>query len=338
MNKWDRVNAAAEYGIVAPARADGRLVVADFGTILSVGGSLLGAAMQSDSAESAASTQAASTDAATGEQRRHFNLIREDQSPYRAAGASALARLRGLVGLSRPGVVYGNQILDPNTMEVIGTTSDQPGRTTPQAVAAAAPGLGLSKVLDSSGNTYWEPAPGASDDGALTRKFTIEDFWSDPVVKLGYQTGLDLGTKALRNAAPLTTGIDSGAALKELTKFGTDYTGLKAGESEQRFEGNRTNVFNKLMGLIGGGQVANQATGNAGMMSASNIGNLQTAGANAQGAARIAGANAWSGAMGNLSNWWQQNQMLDKVLKRNGSTPFNPFYTGFGAGGDYQYG
>jgi hypothetical protein len=31
------------------------------------------------------------------------------------------------------------------------------------------------------------------------------------VTQLGYQSGLDLGTKALKNRAPLTTGLDSGA-------------------------------------------------------------------------------------------------------------------------------
>lgn len=181
-------------------------------------------------------------------------------------------------------------------------------------------------------------------NGPLTRKFTMDDFWKDPVVQAGYQSGLDLGTKALRNAAPLTTGIDSGAAMKELTKFGTDYTGNMAAGSQARFVGDQGNQFNKEAALAGIGQTATNTVANAGTNAANNTSSMLTAQGNAGAAARIGGANAWSGALNNISNWWQSQALLDRLqnmprsVMSGVSNWANPTYTGYGAQGDYQYG
>ena len=183
----------------------------------------------------------------------------------------------------------------------------------------AAPGLD-NQVLQTSGSNI--------QPGDLTRKFSVADFWSDPVVQLGYQSGLDLGTKALRNAAPLTTGLDSGAALKELTRFGTDYTGrTMAAPSQQRFVDTQTNQYNKLAGMAGIGQTATNAGVNAGTNAAnsissiygttgSNIAGLISGQGNASAAARIAGANAWGGGLQSISNYWQQQNLLDRLQNR----------------------
>jgi hypothetical protein len=162
--------------------------------------------------------------------------------------------------------------------------------------------------------------PGASTTtpgaGSLSQSFSIEDFWKDPVVQLGYQSGLEQGQRALKSMAPLTFGSDSGAAIKEATKFGQDYAGQRAAESQNRFEGNKSNVFNRLMAMVGGGQVANQVNAAAGANMANNTANLLAAQGNAGAASRIGQANAWSGALGNLSNWWQQKETLDRAFPR----------------------
>jgi hypothetical protein len=173
--------------------------------------------------------------------------------------------------------------------------------------------------FDPNGNQ--PTAPGTSP-GELTRKFSLSDFWNDPVTQASYQSGLDLGKTALRNAAPLTTGLDSGAAAKELVKFGTDYTGQKAGESYNRFTNDQGNTFNKLSTLTGLGQTAVGQVNNAGMNSANNISGMLTSQGNANAASRIAGANAFGGALGSISNWWNQNQMLDRVLGSRNQQPW----------------
>ncbi|MCR4308157.1 MAG: hypothetical protein NUV80_06380, partial [Candidatus Berkelbacteria bacterium] len=61
--------------------------------------------------------------------------------------------------------------------------------------------------------------------GELNKKFSIADFMEDPVTKLSYQSGLDLGTQAIDRMAGARGSRNSGATLKELTRFGTDYTG-----------------------------------------------------------------------------------------------------------------
>jgi hypothetical protein len=152
------------------------------------------------------------------------------------------------------------------------------------------------------------------DFGALNRKFTIADFMEDPVTKLGYQSGLDLGTEAINRMQSSRGSRNSGATLKALTRFGTDYTGRKAGESYGRFYGDQDRTFNRLSGVSGTGQTATQNLGQIGSQTSSNIGNLITAQGNARGAASIAQGQAYGGALQNIGNWYSQNQMLDKIL------------------------
>jgi hypothetical protein len=229
--------------------------------------------LSSNAASDAADQQSQATGAGIGEQRRQFDLARSDTAPYRQAGNSALRLLGGSLGLA-----------DTTTGDVL-----RPDQVDPTAAGTA------------------------TSTSPLLRKFSVADFWNDPVVKLGYQSGLDLGTKALKNRAPLTTGLDSGAALKELTQFGTDYTGMKAGESQQRFVNDQGNQFNRLAALTGIGQTGVATATNAGINTANNVSNLISGQGNANAAARVAGANAWGGGLNSVANWWQSKNMMDRM-------------------------
>lgn len=78
-----------------------------------VGGALLG----SKGAKDAAKIQAAATNDATGEQRRQYDLTREDFAPFRAAGQRALGQLETDINapvtsadvMSDPGYQFGQQ-------------------------------------------------------------------------------------------------------------------------------------------------------------------------------------------------------------------------------------
>lgn len=188
-------------------------------------------------------------------------------------------------------------------------------------------------TYDNNGNVINDggaPQGGEFGTSPLQRTFSVDDFWKDPVVQLGYQSGLDLGTKALKNAAPLTTGLDSGAAMKELTKFGEDYAGSKAADSQARFEGNKTNVFNRLAAMAGIGQTANSVTSSANMNAGNNNAALISAQGNASAASSIASGNAFAGGANNIASWWQQQNMLNQM--KSGQTG-NGY---FGAGGAYS--
>lgn len=233
-------------GFKGPRRQLGYAAIA--GAVAAVGGAVIG----SQGAKSAARTQARAAEAATAEQRRQFDLTREDLRPYREAGTLSLADLLRGTGLREGGTGY--------------------------------------------------------EGGDLTRRFSVADFWADPVTSLGYQSGLDEGRLGLERLSPLTTGRDSGAALKELTRFGTDYTGRKAAESQGRFTSDQSNIFNRLAALAGLGQSSTTQGAALGQNAANNISGIMTGAGDVGAASRIAQANAWSGGLQNIANWWQNQQ------------------------------
>lgn len=65
--------------------------------LLGAGAGLIGAGMQSSAAKSAAGMQAGATQYAADQQREMFNIINEQQKPYREAGYGALTRIGELL-------------------------------------------------------------------------------------------------------------------------------------------------------------------------------------------------------------------------------------------------
>lgn len=167
--------------------------------------------------------------------------------------------------------------------------------------------------------------------GALNRRFTVQDFLDDPVTKLSFQTGLDRGTQALDRMAGARGSRNSGAQLKALTQFGTDYGSTKAGESYGRFYGDQDRTFNRLAAISGIGQTATSAGVNAGSNTANQISNILTAQGNARGAAAIAQGNAYSGTLGTLGQWYQQQNMLN-TMNQNRNPPPQTYYIEQGQG------
>lgn len=161
--------------------------------------------------------------------------------------------------------------------------------------------------------------------GDLTKRFTVQDFLDDPVTKLSFQTGLDRGTQALDRMAGARGSRNSGAQLKALTQFGTDYGGTKAGESYGRFYGDQDRTFNRLAAVSGIGQTATNTGVAAGSNTASNISNILTAQGNARGAAAIAQGNAYSGGLSTIGQWYNQNNMLDRLTANRNQQP--TYYT-----------
>lgn len=299
-----------------------------YGLVAVAGATLVGGLLASDASSSAANKQNAATKGGLDEQRRQFDLSRSDTAPYRAGGSIAMDQLRTALGMGPSAYTKprerdewvqdnyrGGQLVDGIYSGGAGVT---PG------LRQQTPDQGYQDYLNKF--TPQEIPGGANIEASpLGRKFSISDFWNDPVVQASYQSGLDLGTKALKNAAPLTTGLDSGAAMKELTKFGTDYTGNMAAGSQARFVNDQGNQFNRLASLAGIGQTAVGQSSAAGTNSANNASQMITANGNAQGAAKIAGANAFGGGINSVANYWQQQQMLANLKGGNtGTTGYTP--------------
>jgi hypothetical protein len=114
-----------------------------WGIVASVGASLIGSAITSDAAGDAADTQADATDRGIAEQRRQFDLTREDFSPYREAGRNALTSLVGDINapmnprdvMSDPGYQFG---MDQGQQALDRKISAMGGRVSGAALKAAA--------------------------------------------------------------------------------------------------------------------------------------------------------------------------------------------------------
>lgn len=205
----------------------------------------------------------------------------------------------------------------------------------------------LSALTATPGQGLLTPAPGYRD-------FTPADLANDTVYNTGLQFGIDQGTAAINNRALATGSYDSGATLKALTRFGTDYGNQRAGDAQQRFvqeETNQnnafntdaTNTYNRLAGIAGTGQTAVNTVTNAGTnatnaitqagtAAGTNISNLDTGAGNARAAGIVGGANAWGGALtgvasaaNNYANTQNSNAILQAILSgRNPGTSTSP--------------
>ena len=313
--------------------------------MVSVGTSLLGSAMQSGSSGQAQQAQQKGTDAAIAEQRRQYDRTRSDNAPYLATGTAANRRLASLLGLSPDessvGGSSGSFKLGPYEYQQGGSTGWQvnlggnwtdlnPATTDFGQLASA------NQSNQAQQQTAASSAQSSPDFGSLNKKFSIADFNADPVTQLGYQSGLDLGTRGINNKAAANGGRDNGGVLKALTRFGTDYTGMQAGASRDRFIGDQNNIYNRLAGLSGTGQQAVNTGAAAGANSAGNISGLLSAQGNANGAASIARGNAWQGGLQNIGNQFMQQSTLSQIIGNNrGGALSNQYGYGnvYGAGG-----
>ena len=215
---------------------------------------------------------------------------------------------------------------------MLGLSSDFTFQGRPYTISASQNPNEMGPNDVSNAGIYYTPT---SDFGSLNNKFSIADFNADPVTQLGYQSGLDLGARGINNKAAANGGRDNGGVLKALTRFGTDYTGMQAGASRDRFIGDQNNIYNRLAGLSGTGQQAVNTGAAAGANSAGNISGLMSAQGNANGAASIARGNAWQGGLQNIAGNLQQQNTLDKLLSaqnRGGGTYNAPNMSGFGSG------
>lgn len=160
-----------------------------------------------------------------------------------------------------------------------------------------------------------------SDSGSLLKRFSSSDLENDPVYQNGLKFGLDQGTGAI-NARGIATGsYDSGATLKALTRYATDYGTTKANESYNRFNTDNTNIYNRLAGVSGAGQTAANAVDASGTNMANNVSGLMTGIGNANAAGIVGGANAWGGAVNGVTgaiNNYQNSELLKQLLSRNG--------------------
>jgi hypothetical protein len=312
------------------------------GPAIQAAGSIIGGLMGGGAADDAAKAQAEAASAAIGEQRQARFANQLAMRPYSQIGGAATGRLAKLLGLDIP---QYRTLADGRTVEQAAKEAwdaDQPRLT-----AAGNANRGTYEAIDPSGyqsimDSYIARiAPDAQrNDPAnaeLTRQFTEADLQADVPFQKGMQFGLDQGRAGINERAIAQGGYDSGATLKALTRFGTDYGNQMAGAAQGRFQGRQQQQYNMLTGQQAVGQ------GAAGSMMANNtnaanqIGSLYGDLGNAQAAGRVGQANAMAGAFGGIGTaiqGYQNNQILNKILAdRRGAGMGGTIY---GAGGSFN--
>ena len=309
-----------------------------------IGGAAVVGAYATDRASKRAADAAESgADAASATERYMYDTTREDQAPYRETGVSALNRLASMYGVAPPDTpATGTTATDP--AGIIRTAGDVNDLT--QSILgrdANADELRFYLGKDASyaysklrtGGEYRQlAASGQLPQGEVVRATRTEqpirrsggttygnetgqpvNDWSSFFDSPDYQFAFDEGNRAV-NAGLAARGLsNSGAAMKELTRYGQGMASQQLG-----------NYTNRLAALAGIGQTATQATGSAGMQAANGIGTAQMA----AGDARASGYSDRASNINNLINQGSGLYMMSQLSQPPAVSP-RPSYTN-GAG------
>ena len=168
----------------------------------------------------------------------------------------------------------------------------------------------------------------AAGYGSMAKAFGTEQFQQDP----GYQFRLREGLKALDRTAAARGGLLSGAQLRGVTRYGQELGTQEYTNAFNRYQAERQARLNPLQSLAGMGQttastLANQAGqyGQSMAQGAAQMGNIRASGYMNQ-------ANALTGALGQGLNYYQNQQMMNRIFPQqqlSGAAPLgmpgNPF-------------
>lgn len=99
------------------------------------------------------------------------------------------------------------------------------------------------------------------EDADFSRDFKMSDFNADP----GYEFRMAEGMKALDRSAAARGGVNSGASLKAISRYGQDMASQEYQNAYNRFNSDRNTRFSRLSQIAGlGAGAANQISNAAG--------------------------------------------------------------------------
>jgi hypothetical protein len=164
--------------------------------------------------------------------------------------------------------------------------------------------------------------------GYLTRNFTNDDFVKDP----GYQFRMDEGIKGVDRSAAARGGLFSGQAAKELDRYSQGFASNEFNNAYNRDTTNKSNLYSRMYGLSNQGLTATGQVGNA----LQNQQQINTGIANTNAANAMGQASTFNNAIGSGLNYWQQQQYLNNnkptMAQQGGYTPggYSPNWGGMG--------
>jgi hypothetical protein len=312
------------------------------------GATVVGGALSAGAAGKAASTQAAAADRAAELQREQFERSVELQEPFRQAGLLGQNRLMTLLGLGGEGqyddTAYNKALADYNArLSAIDPSQYMSGGTAGGYVGSSGgESDSMGSYQEGTGGTFDQSAYDAARAGIIapdrekfrmtggnaadpmfgkyaTAEYTPEMFAKgmDP----GYQFRLAEGMKGLERSAAARGGLLSGSTLKGIQRYGQDMASQEYTNAFNRYQAERTGTLNPFQAMAGQGQSTANTLSNLGMNYAGQAGEAYQGAANARASGYVGQANAIGGTIGNLSNMYYQNQLMNRVFPgKPGST------------------
>jgi hypothetical protein len=161
----------------------------------------------------------------------------------------------------------------------------------------------------------------------LTKQFGPEDFQAgiDP----SYNFRLQQGNLAATNLANRAGGAIGGNTLQGLIDYGQGAASQEYGNVFNRFQTQRSNIYNNLASIAGLGQTSLGQTGQLSSNTAANVGSAISGAGSAIGGGQIAASNAYGGGLQGAGNAYMLSQMLNQrnpVTPTGGSMPASPSF------------
>jgi hypothetical protein len=282
-----------------------------FGAVAAIGGAVIAA----DSAGNAADAQKDAANQTNATNRAVSRQQMELQQPFHDSGVLGNNRLLELLGLDRGydqaeyDRIYQGMRDDASTKHAAAYGfgyDNAPGWADGDISAAD---KYLKRAAMEQAKAKYKPGERSSEFGSLMKNFTNEDFEKDP----GYQFRMDEGMKGVEGSAAARGGLLSGAAMKAIQKYGQGFASNEFNNAWQRDTSNKTNTYNRLAGVIDSGKGAsNQISNSLGQFAQNNANALGSLG-NAQAAGYMGQANALNQGIGNATNYYQNQQIINKL-------------------------
>lgn len=153
----------------------------------------------------------------------------------------------------------------------------------------------------------------------LTRKFTAQDFQSDP----GYQFQLQQGQQAMQRSAAAKGLLNSTGTQENLNNYSQGMANTDYQQALGNFTNSQAQRYNMLSGLSGQGLSAANMTNAAAANAGNNISNNQMAAGNAQAAGYVGQANAINNGLTTTANGAMNYNMFNQLMNNpNSSTKF----------------
>jgi hypothetical protein len=179
---------------------------------------------------------------------------------------------------------------------------------------------GQNRLLELLGLSEDKTAPGFGKYASA--EFGMDKFTADP----GYAFRMSEGMKALERSAAARGGLLSGATLKGTQRYGQDLASQEFQNAFNRFQIQRTNTLNPYQALAGTAQTsANVLGGQAGELGRQ-LGSNIIGGGNAAAAGQIGQANAIVGGLGQGINFYQNQQLMNRLMPQQMAGPSAGYY------------